>query len=592
MGSNPSRTLMCNPDERASLMRVAQGEEPADMVILNGSMVNVYTGELIENCPVSIKGKWVAAVGPQAASAIGTSTSVLDASGKTLIPGLIDGHTHLANLCTIENFLPYAIKGGTTTIITETMEVFPVGGREGVAEFLCSLKDQPVKILATAPAMVSTSRATHGIGLDDLQSLLDRDEILGLGESYWQALFQTPEVMMPALHMTLDCGKSLEGHTAGARGGKLMAYAAAGISSCHEPIQAEEVLDRLRLGIYVMIREGSIRKDLETIARIRTVGIDSRRLILATDSVEPNELVERGYLEVALQKAIHCGFDPIEAIQMTTLNVAEHFGLGAVIGGIAPGRCADILVLPDERTISPEVVISNGRVLLRDGELLETPRRHHYSERSLHTVTLPRAMGASDFDLRVEGDGPVIVRVIEMVTDLVTKESHREVSPENGKIPIALHEDILKVAAIDRKNHPGRIFVGLIKGFHMQGGAIAASTAWDTSDIIVVGASEEDMASAVNRIHELQGGLVVCRNGAVVAELALPIFGILSDMPMRELAERLRAVRQAARGLGVSFPDPFLSLATLTGAAIPYLRICEEGLVNLKDGKTLTLEVQ
>jgi adenine deaminase len=312
---------MCNADQRAALMRVALGVEPADMVIEKGSVVNVYTGEIMDNCAVAIKGKWIAAVGPDAASAADKSTLVVDASGKTLSPGLIDGHTHVW-FFTMEAFLPYAIKGGVTTIITETMEFLPMGGYDGVTEFLASAGEQPIKILGTAPALIATSKAQNKFSLEKLEKLLERDDIVGIGESFWQAVLQAPKAMAPRYQAALERGKRLEGHSAGAKGKKLAAYAAMGISSCHEPITAEEALDRLRLGIYVMVREGSVRKDLESISRIRHTGVDLRRLILATDSVEPTELVDKGYLEVAVQKAIDCGFEPVAAIQMATLNVA------------------------------------------------------------------------------------------------------------------------------------------------------------------------------------------------------------------------------------------------------------------------------
>ncbi len=593
MGNQTSKMLMCNADQRASLMRVALGVEPADMVILNASVVNVYTGEIMENCPVSIKGKWIAAVGPGAQSAIDESTLILDAAGKTLVPGLIDGHTHVC-FFTLEAFVPYAIKGGVTTIITETMEFVPMAGYEGVKEFLDSAGQQPIKILATAPALISTSKAHNGFSQEMLEKLLDRDDILGIGESFWQAVLQEPQAMATRFQAALDRGKRLEGHSAGARGNKLAAYAATGVSSCHEPITVEEALERLRLGIYVMVRDGSVRKDLENICEISKTGVDLRRLVLVTDSIEPAELVEKGYLEVVVQKAIDCGFDPVAAIQMATLNVAEHFGLDSVIGGIAPGRCADILVLPDAKTIAPEVVIGDGRILFKDGELLAAPRKHRYSDSSLHSIRLQRPITPSDFDIRADSgsNGPVTVRIIEMVSNLVSKESHVEVFPVDGKIPVDLGRDIVKVAAIDYRHSPGRSFTGLIKGFRIQKGAIACSAAWDCSNILVAGADEKDMAAAADRVRQLQGGAVVCRDGQIAAELPLPIFAVLSDLDMKPLAERITAVRRAAGELGIPFPDPLLSLCILTSAAIPYLKICEEGLVNLKDGKTYPIEVR
>lgn len=572
------------------LMNVALGQEKADLAVVNARLLNVYTGELTDDCSVSIKGKRIAYVGSAPKDTIGERTVVIDAKGKTVIPGLIDGHTHLAWLSGIDEFLKYAMKGGTTTIVTETMEAFAVRGYDGVTDFLAALEHQPVKIFGVAPAMVSVSKTAFGISRDILGKLLERDDIVGLGETYWQAVFQEPDRMLPIFQDTLASGKTLEGHSAGASGKKLAAYAATGISSCHEPISAEQVLERLRLGIHVMAREGSIRRDLGEIAKIRDTGAALRRLTLVSDGVDPGDLIEKGYMEYIVQKAIDSGFDPVTAVQMATLNVAEHFSLDGLIGGIAPGRYADMLIIPDIRKIEAEYVISNGQMICREGELLVSPRRHTFSEESLSSIRLPGKLTPSDFSIRIKDGSPEAeVRIIEMITDLVTKELRMKRPVIGGEIRTDVVEDILKIAATDRAHDPGRTFVGLIKGFCMRKGAMAFSAAWDTSDIVVVGADDSDMAFAVNRIHDLQGGAVVCADGKILAELPLPVMGLISDMPMEMLARRIGDVRKAVSDLGVPFPDPLLTLATLTGAAIPYLRICEEGLVNLKDGKTLGL---
>jgi adenine deaminase len=229
-----------------------------------------------------------------------------------------------------------------------------------------SLQNQPIKCLCTAPAMVSISHKAREMPLGDLNALLERGDVLGLGESYWQGLLQALTLSC-RFKAALQSGKLLEGHSAGASEKKLNAYIAAGISSCHEPIKALEVLARLRLGLHVMVREGSIRRDLEDIANIQTMGVDLRRLILVTDGVHPLELLEKGYMEYVVQKAIDYGFNPVTAIQMASLNVAEHFNLDQVIGGIAPGRLADMAVIPDIKTIKAETVISNGIVIAQDG---------------------------------------------------------------------------------------------------------------------------------------------------------------------------------------------------------------------------------
>ena len=574
--------------EKRKLMDVALGNAAADLAVVNARLVNVYTGEILDGQSVCVCGERIAFVGPDAGHAIGDGTTVIDADGQTLIPGLIDGHTHIASLCTAEAFAGLAARGGTTTVIAETLEPYPVAGIDGVLDFLASLDGQPLRFFATAPAMVSISRSARGIDAADLDALLARPDVVGLGESYWQAVLQTPGDYLPALERTLARGKLLEGHSAGAKGAKLQAYAACGITSCHEPIRAGEVLERLRLGIYVMIREGSIRRDLAEIAAIRDMGIDTRRLILTTDGISPEELMELGYMEYLVQKAIDCGFDPVTAVQMATLNVAAHFRLDDRIGGIAPGRFADLVLIPDPSTIRARLVIRSGRIIARDGELVAATRRHTFGDASMHSIRIPQPFSAVDFRLAVDsGDGPVKVRVIEMVTDLVTREAFLDLPAAGGEIMADPAKGMLKVAAIDRAHTPGKCFTGLIKGFGLTSGAMASSAAWDSACVIVIGASDEDMAACVNRIRDLQGGAVVCEDGRVVAELPMPVLGLISELPLGELADRTKHLKQAAAARGVRFPDPFLSLATLTGAAIPYLRICEEGLVNLKDGRTL-----
>lgn len=584
--------LMRDKRDSRTLMRVALGKEKADLAVINAHLLNVYTGELLSNQAISIKDKWIAYAGDNPDDTIGPDTEVIDAGGRTVIPGLIDGHTHIAWSYTVSEFLKYVVKGGTTAVITETLEPFPVAGYDGVVDFLESLKNQPIKIWATAPVMASISHAARGVTTETLKKLLDRPDIIGLGESYWQTVLQEPDLMLPLFEQTLKAGKTIEGHTAGASEKKLAAYISNGVTSCHEPINAEQVVAGLRMGLHIMIREGSIRRDLEDIARIKDRGIDLRRCILVTDGASATDLMEKGYMEYIVQKAINCGFDPITAIQMATLNVAEHFSLDGLIGGIAPGRYADLVIIPDVETIEALTVISNGCIVAKNGKLLKTPRKHQFTKESLNSIHLPGELTPADFIIKApHGADRLQVRVMEMITDLVTSETEMPWVVTDGELKSDTGQDVIKIAAIDRTHNPGKMFVGLIKGLGLKSGAMACSAAWDTSDIIAVGAEDADLAKAVNRVHDLQGGSIVIENGSIVAELPMPIFGAVSDLPMEEISRKNSEIKTAAATLGVTFPDPVLTLITLTGAAIPYLRICEEGLVNLKHGRTMPLFV-
>lgn len=572
-----------------SLMDTALGKSSADLAVIHANLVNVYSGEILPDCAIAIRNGWIAAVGSLAPGCIGPGTEIIDAAGQAVIPGFIEGHTHLASMVTPDRFLPYAIRAGVTTIITETMETYPVAGRDGVMDFLAAIEAQPITMLATAPALASISPATSRMPAEDLIAILDHEAVIGLGESYWQAVLKAPELYMQRFRETLRRDKVLEGHSAGASGPKLAAYAATGVSSCHEAISCQDALERLRLGMAVMIREGSIRQELSAVSAMIHHHVSHRRLLLVTDGVNPVHLLQRGYLDAVVQKAIGLGFSPIDAIRMATLNVAEHFGIDAVVGGIAPGRQADLVIVPAPDRIVPQWVIARGKVVWKHGDVLPNVRRHRFSPKSRDTIHLNDDVTAGMFCMRApqEDAAEAEVRVVTLITALVTKEERKQLPVDQGEIRPDPDHDIIKLAAIDRTNTPGKTAVGFIRGFGLRSGAFATSASWDSTDIVVVGVTDADMATAVCRIHALKGGFVVCDRGKITAELPLPVMGLMSDESAETVKKGMEAVAAAVHALGAIPPDPLLTLATLTTAAIPYLRICEEGVFDLKSGRYL-----
>jgi adenine deaminase len=580
-----------NQQKRYELMRVALGEAPADLAIINGSVVNVYNGE-VEKASVLIKGERIAYVGNDLGKAIGPSTKVIDAKGKTLIPGLIDGHTHIDNIYSISQFLRYAMLGGTTTIITESPTLFLTLGYDGVIQFLKSARNQPIKIFITAPPLVTISPVTeeHSITVPQLRRLLRHRDVIGLGEPYWGDVVGGNRRVLDLIAETLRRGKKVEGHSAGASGKKLQAYVSAGVSSCHEPINAEEVRERLKLGLFILIREGVVRRELEAIAPIKDDDALLNRLAIATDGVAPGQLINSGYMEFLVQRAIDLGFDPVRAVQMATVNVARHSAIDDEIGGIAPGKYADIAVIPDLKTIKAEYVISSGRVIAHNGQLLIKPRKHRYTQSMFDTVRLSRDFTADDFAIPAEGR-QAKVRLINQVTNLVTREAVIAMPVTEGRLEADAGKDIIKAAAIERAYGTGQRFTGLIRGLGLKRGAMATTTAWDCGDIIVVGADESDMALAVNRLKELRGGVAVCAGGSIAAELALPVGGVITTEPVETIADKLRRIQQTATRLGAKSPNFGLTLETLTTPAIPFLRICSSGLFDLKTNRFVDLIV-
>jgi adenine deaminase len=578
---------------RRELIRVALGEAEADLAVINGSVVNVYSGE-VEKASVLIKGERVAYVGNDATKSIGAKTQVIDAAGGVLVPGFIDGHTHIDTHFSISELLRYAIQGGTTTIISESCTIAAALGYQGVIEFLKSVRRQPVKILVTAPPMVTISPVTeeHAIGVKELHRLFRHKEVIGLGESYWGDVVGGNQRVLDLIAETIKMGGKVDGHSAGATGKKLQAYVSSGVTSCHEPTNAQEVLERLKLGLFVLIREGEVRRELEAIAPIKDGGLALNRLAISTDGVGPGQLVNQGYMEFPLQKAVDLGFDPVLAVQMVTINVAQHFALDDVIGGIAPGKYADIVIIPDLKTIRAEYVISNGRVVAKDGRALISPRQHGYPQSLRNSLRLPDDFSADDFAIPVEaGRKKAKVRLMNQVTDLLVREEIVDMPVADGQLKVDVGKDILKVAAVERSFGSGRRFTGLIRGIGLKQGAIATSYGWDCGDIMIVGADEADMARAINRVRGLGGGTVVCAGGRITAEVALPVGGVLSTEPMEALAEKFERIQRAAGGLGAKSGDIRLTLAVLPTPAIPFLRICESGLFDLRENRFVELIV-
>ncbi|MEJ2738382.1 MAG: adenine deaminase C-terminal domain-containing protein [Dehalococcoidia bacterium] len=577
------------------LARVALGELEADIAIINGTLVNVYTGELQYGDTILVKGDKIAYVGKNAQRSIGPNTRVIDTGGKTVVPGFIDTHNHMDWFLLPDHLIRYAMKGGTTTVIAEVDAIAFLLGYRGIVELIRAMNNQPIKIFISVPPMVTNSPLSdaHALSISEVRKLLRRKEVVALGESYWTTVVEGDTRILDLLEEAKKAGKKIEGHSAGARDNKLQAYTSLGITSCHEPTTADEVLERLRLGIHVLVREGEVRRELEEIARIKEETIDFRLMSLASDGPGPHQLLNNGYMEYVVQKAIDLGFSPVTAFQMASLNAAQRFGLDDYIGGIAPGKYADIVIIPDLKIVRADYVISKGKLVSEKGHPIGEPGNHTFPEWMLKTVHLPGKLTANDFAIKVDGAYRCVnTRIIDMVSTIVSREAIVELSVSDGRVLADKDRDIIKVAAIERIYEPGKRFVGFIRGLGIKSGAIATSTMWDTTDIGVVGADDGDMAIAVNRIKELNGGLVVCNRGKVIAEIALPVAGLFCTDPLEIMVVKLNRIQQAAADMGCTSPDIRLTLSVLSTAAIPFLRICESGLKDLKKNRLVDLIVE
>lgn len=577
--------LFLGPDPLAARRRalaVAQGREPADLVIRDCTVVNVYTGTLLPHRHVGTAGPLIAYVTPEEMP-VGPDTLVLDGSGKYVVPGFIDAHAHLdEGVLTVPEFLRYGMVGGTTAFITDAMEAANAMGFAGVTWFLESCREQPVHIFPLAPTMVPgdpTLVIGHSLGRADVEELLRRPEVVGLGESYWTQLLTNPERLLPLFVLAEDCRKTVEGHGAGARGLRLGALAASGAAACHEAISVAEVEERLALGIFTILREGSIRRDLQALAPLAGRDLDFRLLGLGTDGVDPPELLRQGAMEYVVQRAIDLGFDPIKAIQMATINNATHFHLDRYLGGVAPGRLADLVLLPDLRNIKAEAVVARGRLLAREGRLLVQPRPYTYPATARTILRYDRRFSPKDLEPAPPPGCPrVTARVIHQRDDVVTEAASFELELTGGELRLPPGINLaVAVSTLD----PAVYSLGFVSGWNLKAGACASSATWDAPHIAGVGATAAELARAVNRVAELGGGVVVCRGQEVLAELPLPIGGIISDLPAEEVATRMERATAALRELGYPYENPLLALRVLAFVGVPRLRLSAKGLINV-----------
>ncbi|MGM0428604.1 MAG: adenine deaminase C-terminal domain-containing protein [Thermodesulfobacteriota bacterium] len=574
------------------LVDTALGRRAADLVVQNGDLMDVYTGRMLPGRSIAITDGWIAYVGSDAEHTVGPETRVIDAGGRVVCPGFMDAHTHLINYFNMPEFLSYAIPSGVTTLVTELECYGFILGAEGVRIFLDQIESSPIKIYALVPPMISLSPAVRPLMIrpEQLAGLFEDPRVMGLGESFWQGTILTPDQrVLDLISETRKHRKSVQGHAAGAFDQKLAAYVAIGVESCHEAISTEDVLNRLEMGLYAMIREGDIRRDLEIILPLRDK-IDFRRVILVTDGTNPNLLMQNGYLQDVVQKAIDLGVEPMDAIRMVTLNPAEHLGLATLTGGIAPGRHGDLLILPDARTMKPQWVISKGRVVARDGQVTVTLPAAQYPEQLMNTV---RADPVSSGDLRISqslADADGKVRTLDIQPGgLVAREGRARPKVVSGDLAADPENDLLKIFFMERLSGQGDSFTGFVRGWGQKQGAVATTLCWDAGGIMGIGENDADLTAAVNHLIDIQGGTAVFVDGDLILEIPLSVGGYVSPLNMAELAERLSRFQKRITSLGTRLDFAHLALSVLTTPAIPFIRMTEKGYYRFRESDVVGL---
>ena len=577
---------------RRALIEVALGRREADLYIQNGSLVNVYSGEILENQDIAISGRRIAYVGPSTGN-VSRAAEVIDAQGAYLLPGYIDAHAHVDFFANPLSLTPHLLASGTTSLMADPHEAVGALGLEGLEMLVEMTRGLPLKFYFSIPVATPPFPELEGepiLSQREVEACLVRPEIRAVSEvTPWVRLISCDADLLLKFELARRYERRIEGHATGASYQKLAALTAAGLTSCHEAINAREARERLRLGLYVMLRHGSIRRDLEALVELVAgkTAVDPRRVMLTPDWMDPRAILEHGYMDNLVTVAIEQGVPPLTATQMATLNPAAYLGLDTQIGGIAPGRIADILLVDELNRPTPRLVIANGRIVARDGRtIIDIPT---VSPKALQTPWLPHrilppAFGVTDFQVRVSASMPeVTVPAIAIVDKTITQRQDITLPVQDGDVKLPPSEDVLKIAVLNAEL-PG-FMVAFVTGFGAKVGGLASSLAHEPHRPLVVGCQEEDMVLALQRMQELAGGIVLVEGGQVLAEIPLPIGGLMSVDSLEDLTAQISDMDRILKRMGCSLESPIFSVGFLTFSALPWVRLTPKGLWDVREGR-------
>ena len=557
------------------LLAVARGDQPADLLLTNAALVNVFSGR-IDQTDIALYNGRIAGIGPGY-----QAHETIDLQGAYVAPGLIDAHVHIeSSLCLPPQFAAALLPRGVTCAVVDPHEMANVAGVAGVRYMVEISRGLPLHTVFMAPSCVpATSMETNGATLsaDDLAALLAKGVVYGLAEvmNYPGVVAGEPDVLAK---ITAFAGRPLDGHAPGLSGMPLNAYAAAGIGSDHECTAVEEAAEKLDRGFYILIREATNARNLHTLLPLVTPH-NARRICFCTDDRIPGDLLDQGSIDYMVAEAIAFGIDPIDALRMATLNPAEWFGLHDR-GAVAPGCVADLIVFDDLQNFAPHLVFAGGRLVASDGQLASGVDLAAPAPPPEVTGAINVDWDALSFRIPARGD---MVRVIGAVPDqLVTEERVLEAKIEAGEAVADPARDILKMAVIDRHQRSGATGLGFIQGFGLKSGAIAGTVAHDHHNLVVIGADDGSMWSAARAIGEMGGGLVVTEGDDVIAALPLPVAGLMSAAPIAEVRKAYDALLEAASAQGSRLHDPFMAMSFMALEVIPKLKLTDQGLVDVE----------
>ena len=563
-----------NKTDIEKLIKTARGEEKADLVIKNAKVINVFTEEIYD-ADIAICDGTIAGVAKDY-----HGVEEIDVKGAYVSPSFIDGHVHIeSSMLMPSEFAKMVVPSGTTTIVADPHEISNVMGLQGISFMREASKNLPLDVYMTLPSCVpATNLETSGVDLNsyDLALLIDAPWVLGIAEMMnFPGVINCDNSVLSKIKLGLEKAKVIDGHAPNLSGKDLNAYIAAGVHSDHECTNPQEAIEKLRSGMYLMVREATGARDLEPLIPVLK-NYNTRKCMFVTDDRHPKHLEK--HISRMVKKAVSCGVDPIKAIQMASLNTAEYFNLKN-LGAVAPGYKADIAVFENLQDFEPSLVLKNGKQVAADGKLTVDLKSNNppVLRGSVNIKYLYRE------DLQIKANSSSVKTINVIPGQLITKASVEKVKIENGFALSDIENDVLKIAVIERHKATGNIGLGFVKGFGLKSGAIASTVAHDSHNMIVIGTNDEDMYYAAVELVKSQGGKIIVENGKTLAHLKLPIAGLMSDKPYSQVKENILELENAAKKIGCKISDPFMSMAFLSLSVIPELKITDKGLIDVNN---------
>ena len=568
-----------------TLNAVATGDKAADLVLENCSLVNVYTGEILPETQVAISKDRIAYVGEDASHTKGKKTVVINLEKKFITPGFADSHVHIDQFVSPAEFVKKSLLCGVTSLFADSVDIVSTCGFSGFKEFIKMTSGLPARFFHVVPGGTPVDRKfshVKSLSPTEEKSALRMPGVLGLGEVFsWTKVTKRDSKTMKTLSTMLENNCVINGHTAGMSGKKLNAYVSSGILSCHEPINFEQVIERLRLGMWIMIREGSIRRDIKNIIPLVLANKTNKdRLMFCSDGLDPIDITKFGHIDHCIKEAVKLGLNLTDAISMASKNCFDYYNMGMDLGGIAPGKLADILVFDDLMKLKPKKIFVGGMLVLSNGTIVSKIKKHPVPKWMTKTVKLNK-FTEDNFSIKSHLD-LVDVNVIDMKTEIITKKGHETLSVKDENVIPSYDKDVWKVAAFDRTFGSTKHAVGFLKNFGPRIGAFASTWSFHENNMIVIGSNEKDMAIAANNLLRTQGGMVVVYKGKILSSMPLQMAGIMSTDSFEKTSKNFSDINNVLLDTGCKFKKPHLIPLFLPFLALPEIRILYQGIIDVK----------